>query len=290
MKVLISGAGIAGLTAAFWLRRFGFTPTIVERAESLVVGGYKIDVRGSAVEVLRRMGMYDAVVASSTHMQGSILVDRDGAILSRMDADAFGHRTGDDIEIVRGTLCRLLRDHTADVKIRFSDAIDSIAQTEGQARVTFAGGHSEIFDLVIGADGLHSNVRTIAFGEEFKFLRDLGIYLCVFSVPNYLDLDRVEVQYSEVGRIAQIWSTRDSESAKACFGFAAPAQPIGLRDRPQQENALRIAYDGVKWEVPRLLDMMSGASDWYFDVAVQTDMPSWTKGRVALAGDAGYCP
>ena len=109
---------------------------------------------------------------------------------------------------------------------------------------------------VIGADGLHSNVRRIVFGEELRFLRDLGLYLCVYSVPNYLNLDRMEIQYSELGRIAAIWSSRGDANAKACFGFAAPSLRIDLRDRAQQQQALRTVYEGIGWEVPRLLEMM----------------------------------
>src|SRR5262249_30911626 len=121
------------------------------------------------------------------------------------------------------------------------------------------------------------------------FLRDLGLYLCVFSVPNYLQLDRMEVQYSELGRIAAVWSSRGDENVKACFGFAAPSLRIDLRDRDQQQQALRTVYEGVGWEVPRLLEMMPTASDWYFDKAAQIVMPRWSQGRVALVGDAAYC-
>jgi 2-polyprenyl-6-methoxyphenol hydroxylase-like FAD-dependent oxidoreductase len=145
------------------------------------------------------------------------------------------------------------------------------------------------FDCVIGADGLHSNVRRIVFGEEPRFLRDLGLYLCVYSVPNYLKLDRMEIQYSELGRIAAIWSSLGDANAKACFGFAAPSLRIDLRDRVQQQQALRMVYEGIGWEVPRLLEMMPTASDWYFDTAAQIDMPRWSEGRVVLVGDAAYC-
>ena len=145
------------------------------------------------------------------------------------------------------------------------------------------------FDCVIGADGLHSNVRRIVFGEESQFLRDLGLYLCVYTVPNYLNLDRMEIQYSELGRIAAIWSSRGDANARACFGFAAPFLRIDLRDRVQQQEALRTVYKGIGWEVPRLLEMMPTAGDWYFDTAAQIDMPRWSQGRVVLVGDAAYC-
>jgi 2-polyprenyl-6-methoxyphenol hydroxylase-like FAD-dependent oxidoreductase len=288
MKVLISGAGPAGLTAAYWLRRYGYTPTIVERAPSLLIGGYKIDVRGAALEVLRQMGVHNAVVASHTDMQGAVLVDKEGNVVNRMSGHDFGHRVGGDVEIVRGTLCQILRDHLGDAELLFGDTIQEITQSSDSAQVQFTKNGVREFDVVIGADGLHSNVRRIVFGEESQFLRDLGLYLCVYSVPNYLKLDRMEIQYSELGRIAAIWSSRGDASAKACFGFAAPSR-IDLRDRNQQQQALRMVYDGIGWEVPRLLELMPTAADWYFDMAAQIDMPRWSQGRVVLVGDAAYC-
>jgi 2-polyprenyl-6-methoxyphenol hydroxylase-like FAD-dependent oxidoreductase len=289
MKILISGAGPAGLTSAYWLRRYGFNPTIVERAPSLLVGGYKIDVRGAALQVLRQMAVHDAVVAAHTDMQGAILVDKEGNIVNRMSGDDFGHRVGGDMEIVRGTLCQILKDHLGDVELLFGDTVQGITQSSDSTQVQFTKNGVRDFDLVIGADGLHSNVRRIAFGEEARFLRDLGLYLCVYSIPNYLQLDRMEFQYSELGRIAAIWSSRGDANAKACFGFAAPSVRIDLQDRDQQQQALRTVYAGIGWEVPRLLEMMPAASDWYFDTAAQIDMPRWSQGRVVLVGDAAYC-
>ena len=188
MKVLISGAGPAGLTAAYWLRRYGYSPTIVERAPSLLVGGYKIDVRGAALQVLRQMGVHDAVVAAHTDMQGALLVDKEGNVINRMSGDDFGHRVGGDVEIVRGTLCQILRDHLGEVELLFGDTIQGITQSANSTQVQFTKNGVREFDCVIGADGLHSNVRRIVFGEESRFLRDLGLYLCVYSVPNYLQL------------------------------------------------------------------------------------------------------
>lgn len=289
MKALISGAGPAGLTAAYWLRRYGFTPTIVERAPSLVIGGYKIDVRGAALQVLKEMGVHDAVMAAHTDMQGAQLVDKQGNVVKRMTGDDFGHRVGGDIEIVRGKLCQILKDHLGDVELLFGDTIQGVSQSSNSAQVQFTRNGVREFDLVIGADGLHSNVRRLVFGAEAQFLRDLGLYLCVFSVPNYLQLDRVEIQYSELGRIVAIWSSRGDANVKACFGFAAPSLRVDLRDRAQQEQALRTVYEGIGWEVPRLLEMMPTALDWYFDTAAQIDMPRWSQGRVVLVGDAAYC-
>jgi 2-polyprenyl-6-methoxyphenol hydroxylase-like FAD-dependent oxidoreductase len=166
MRVLTSGAGLAGLTAAYWLRRYGFTPTIVERAPSLLVGGYKIDVRGTALQVLKRMRIHDAVVAASTDMQGAALVDKDGKVINEMTGDAFGHRVGEDLEIVRGTLCRILMEKIPDVEFVFGGSIRTISQDSGRVRVEFTNNSPREFDLVIGADGLHSNVRSIVFSSS----------------------------------------------------------------------------------------------------------------------------
>ena len=132
-------------------------------------------------------------------------------------------------------------------------------------------------------------MRGLVFGDEARFVRDLGLYLCVYAVPNYLNLDRMEMQYSELGRVAAIWSSRGDANAKACFGFAVPSIRIDLRDRVQQQRVLTDVYKDIGWEVPRLLEMMPDAADYYFDAAAQVQMPYWSQGRVALAGDAGYC-
>ena len=263
MRIFISGAGIAGLTVAYWLRSYGFIPTVVERAPSLLAGGYKIDVRGTALEVLRRMRIHHAVVAAGTDMQGASLVDREGKVINEMSGDAFGHRVGEDVEIVRGALCQILKDNIADAEFIFGDSIRALSQRSDGVKVEFTKNSPREFDLVIGADGLHSNVRGIAFGEEARFIRDLGLYLCVYTVPNYLNLDRVEIQYSELGRIAAIWSSRGDANAKACFGFAAPSIHIDLRDRAQQQQVLTNVYKDIGLEVPTLLEMMPDAADYY---------------------------
>jgi 2-polyprenyl-6-methoxyphenol hydroxylase-like FAD-dependent oxidoreductase len=135
------------------------------------------------------MGIHDAVIAASTDMQGVLLVDRDGKFINKMSGDAFGHRERDDVEIVRGTLCQILMDHTSDAEFILGDSIQAISQYSDSVLVEFTKNCPRKFDLVIGADGLHSNVRGIVFGDESRFVRDLGLYLCVYTVPNYLNLD-----------------------------------------------------------------------------------------------------
>lgn len=289
MKILISGAGIAGLTAAYWLEKYSFKPTIVERAPTLLTGGYKIDVRGSALGVLRRMGIYDTVVAASTHMKGALLVDRKGKVINEMSGDAFGHRVDDDVEIIRGALCKILMDQIPDVEFIFGDSIQGITSFSNGVQVKFQNNQPREFDVVIGADGIHSNVRRIIFGNEKKFLQELGLYLSVFTVPNYLSLDRVEMQYSELGRVAAVWSSRGEPNMKACFGFTAPSAEVDLNDQTQQKQLIRKTYEDIGWEVPRLLQMMPNSTDFYFDAAAQVHMDHWFSNRIVLVGDAAYC-
>jgi 2-polyprenyl-6-methoxyphenol hydroxylase-like FAD-dependent oxidoreductase len=289
MRVLVSGAGPAGLTVAYWLKRYGFTPTLIESAPALRKGGYKIDVRGAALEVLRRMKIYDIITKASTDMQGALLVDKQGKIINEMSGDAFGHRTGDDLEIMRGTLCQILMDEIPQTEIIFGDSIRTVTQITDAVQVEFKQNNTRVFDLVIGADGLHSTVRQLVFGDESHFSHNLGIYLCVFTIPNYLNLDRMEIQYTELGRVAAIWSTRNETEARATFAFVSKIS-IEPRDLAAQQQLVRSVFEGIGGEVPKLLQMMPNALDFYFDVGAQIHMDRWSLNRVILLGDAAYCP
>src|SRR5439155_4571049 len=143
-------------------------------------------------------------------MQGALLVDKNGKVINEMTGDAFGHRVGEDLEIVRGTFCQILMDHIPDAKFIFGDSIRAISQSSDRVEVEFTKNSPREFALVLGADGLHSNVRAIAFGDESRFVRDLGLYLCVYTVPNYLKLDRMDAIF-RVGK-----SGRDLELSRRC--------------------------------------------------------------------------
>jgi 2-polyprenyl-6-methoxyphenol hydroxylase-like FAD-dependent oxidoreductase len=156
------------------------SPSASQRGER----GYKIDVRGTALQVLRRMGLHDVVVAASTAMQGALLVDKDGKVIKAMSGDAFGHRAGEDVEIIHGALCQILMDHVSEAEFIFGDSLQSISQSCDGVRVEFRMPSARQFDFVIGADGLHSNVRALVFGEARRFVHELGLNLCVYTVPN----------------------------------------------------------------------------------------------------------
>lgn len=179
-------------------------------------------------------------------------------------------------------------DQVLDAEFIFGDYISEISQFPDYLEVKFQNNKAREFDLVIGADGLHSNVRQLVFGEESLFSQELGLYLCVFTVPNYLNLDRVEMQYSELGRVASVWSASGEPQAKACFGFISP-EKVDLHNVKQQHQVLRTVYEGIGWEIPKFLEMMPDSPDFYFDAAAQIHMDHWSQGRVVLLGDAAYC-
>ncbi|MEV6038306.1 FAD-dependent monooxygenase [Nonomuraea sp. NPDC052116] len=286
-SILISGASIAGTATAYWLRRHGFDVTVVERAPALREGGYKVDIRGVALQVIERMGLMEAVRAASTDMRIATHYDARGRKIAAMDADLFGGRTGDDAEIMRGDLNELLYDLTRhDVEYVFDDSVTGIA---ADGTVTFERSAPRRFDLVVGADGAHSNTRRIAFGEESRYARDLGYYISICTVPNTLGLDREEAVHVAPGRTANVYSTRQDTRAKALFMWSSEPLAYDHRDVEGQKELLVKAMAGVGWEVPALLESVRDAKDFYFDSVTQIHMDRWSKGRVVLVGDAAYC-
>jgi len=288
-SVLISGAGVAGPALAYWLRRYGFDPTVVERAPALRTGGYKVDVRGAGTEVLKRMGIYPAARELDTGMRQITYVKRDGRPITVLDANLVMGRRGDDIEIMRTDLTRVLYDATKDdVEYVLGDAIASMTQVADGVRVTFERGAPRTFDLVVGADGLHSATRRMALGEVP--LSHLGAYISIFTVPNHLRLDREEMMYAEPGRMVFAYSTGPDEPAKAGFAFASARLDLDRRDVAAQKQLVKDAFAASGWAVPRFLSALDAADDFYLDSLSQVEMPRWSAGRVALIGDAAHCP
>lgn len=287
--VLISGAGVAGTTLAYWLVRHGFRPTVVERAPAPRTGGYKIDVRGAALDVASRMGILDELRRRSTEVRSATFVNDEGRPIATMDGDLFGGRTHGDVELLRGDLNQVLHDAADGVEYLFGDSITSLAEQAGGVDVSFERGAPRTFDLVVGADGLHSTTRRLSFGAEAEFVRDLAHHVAVYSVPNHLGLDREEVTYPMPGKTAIVYSTRHDTGAKAMFLFASAPTDHDLSDPTAQKRHLAETFSDARWEVPQLLSEVGRAPDFYFDSFSQVAMDSWSRGRVALVGDAAYC-
>jgi 2-polyprenyl-6-methoxyphenol hydroxylase-like FAD-dependent oxidoreductase len=288
--VLISGAGVAGQALAYWLRRLGFTPVVVERAPAPRDGGQAVDLRGAAIEVARRTGILDAARAARTGTRGTSYVNSAGKRLASLNG-AFGVIDARDVEIVRGDLVSILYEAARnDVEYIFDDSISSLTEAADGVTVTFERSAPRTFHLVVGADGLHSRVRGLAFGPESRFIDHLGLYLAVVTIPNDLKLDHWQLIYVTPGKSVTVTSARGNREARAIFFFASEPLDYDHRDPGQQQELLAAAFAGAGWEVPGLLTAMREAPDFYLDSVSQVRMGSWSSGRVTLVGDAGYCP
>lgn len=290
-RVLIAGASIAGPALAHWLAHYGAEVTVVERAPGLRPGGQAVDARGVAREVIRRMGLDGTVRAARTETAGAHLVDEDGIVLQTFGAEDDG---GDgfiaDIEILRGDLSEVLHDATRDrVEYLFGDRIATLTQDPDGVDVTFAGGSECRFDLVIGADGLHSSLRALAFGPHERYLRHLGHAMAFYTVPNEFRLDRWLLDCVVPGRSAGLRPIRDAALGMALFSFAATEAELAVRDADAQKALLRDKMAGLGWLTPRILAHADAADDFYLDAVAQVVMDAWSTGRVALLGDAAFC-
>lgn len=291
-RVLISGAGIAGPALAYWLRRYGYDVTVVERAAQPRPGGQAIDVRGVARTVVERMGLMPAVRAAALDQKGFAYVNASGRMGARMPVDLFGGEgIVSEIEILRGDLAQVLLDATRDVEYRYGDAIAALDQDEHGVRVTFESGARDAYDLVIGADGTHSRTRALAFGPESAFAHPLGVQMAYFTTPIRTPVDGWFLMYNAPGqRVAAIRPDRDGR-AKAMLAYAASDESLeNPRDLAVRQREFRAAFDGVGWLAPQLLDSMADAPDFYVDSLAQVKMDGWSRGRVALLGDAACSP
>ncbi|MFJ2837147.1 FAD-dependent monooxygenase [Nocardia sp. NPDC087230] len=289
-RVLVAGASIAGPALAHWLHRRGAEVTVVERAPALRPGGQAVDARGVSREVIRRMGLDARVRAARTETAGAHTVDATGTVLETVRADDDG---GDgyiaEIEILRGDLSQVLYDDTRDdVEYLFGDRIATLTQDPDGVDVTFESGDRRRFDLVIGADGLHSALRAMVFGPHERFLRHLGLVLAFYSVPNEFGLDRWLIEYQQSGRSAILRPLRDTTRAMAIFSFPSGDFDIDHRDIAAQQRLLRERMAGMGWSTSRILAHLDDTPDFYLDQVAQVVMERWSNGRVGLLGDAAF--
>lgn len=285
--VLISGAGIAGPALALWLARYGFRPTVVEVAPRLRVGGQAVDFRGAThLGVLERMGVLEDLRALRTGGTAMRFVDEAGRKLMELPADF----AGGDIEVLRGDLTRVLYEHTIGAtEYLFGDSITALVETPDGVDVAFASERRRMFDLVIGADGVHSTVRRLAFGPEEQYVSHLGYYAATWTVPNDLGLGRDTRHYNVPGKMASVGGDhRDPAKATAFAVWASPVLDYDRHDLHQQRRVLADVFGNLGWRVPHLLAALPDASDLYFDAICRVDLDSWWQGRVALLGDAAW--
>lgn len=290
IRVLVSGASIAGPALAHWLHRRGAEVTVVEQAPGLRPGGQAVDARGVAKEAIRRMGLDDAVRAVCTDTAGAYTVDVDGHVLethSAEDHDGDGYIS--EIEVLRGDFAQVLYDDTKNnVEYVFGDRIDELSQDADGVDVTFASGGRRRFELVIGADGLHSSLREMVFGPREQFVRHLGLVLAFYTVPNEFGLDRWAFDCHVGGRSAGLRPIHDAKEAIAMVSFPASDFDIDHRDVEAQKRLVREQMADFGWKAPQILARLADTPDFYLDQVAQVVMDRWSSGRVGLLGDAAF--
>ena len=291
-EILISGAGVAGTAAAYWLREAGFGVTVVERAAAPRPGGQTVDLRGAGRTVVERMGLLDQIRAMTVSQRGIAWVDSSGRRRAEMPVEAFGGRgiVSDD-EILRGDLAAILYEAAqAGVNYLFDDTITALQQDMNGVLVSFEKVAQRRFDLVVGADGLHSVARRLAFGAEREALHSLGLLNAWFTIPAEIGLDDWYLMYNAPGgRVISIRPGRLATEQKAALSVRS-TESFERGDIDGQIELLERHFANVGWEAPRLLRAARTAPDFYLDSMGQVRLDRWSQGRVVLLGDAGYCP
>ncbi|HEY1175110.1 MAG TPA: FAD-dependent monooxygenase [Phytomonospora sp.] len=285
MDVLISGAGVAGPTLAHFLARTGHRATVVELAADLRSSGNPVDVRGEAVAVADSMGVMPRLREAATDVDGLRFIGPTGRPAGYIDMRAFQGAAGDrEVEVPRGSLASVLYEAGRDdAEYVFGDSIATLEQDPGGVDVTFRKGAPRRFDLVVGADGLHSTTRRIAFGPERDYVRGIGMY--VAGMPIDEEIGRDVLMYNTPGRMLALHPSRGR--ALAAFIFRHPVvEDLDHRDTERHRSIVTAAYAHDGWRVPELLDRVRDADDLYFDAVSRVEIDTWTKGRVTLLGDA----
>ena len=292
MRIAISGAGIAGSTLAFWLLRRGHAVTLIEAAPALRTGGYMIDFWGVGYDVAERMGLLPAIRDAGYDVQDVRFVDRRGRTTGSISAKTMARELGGRFtSLPRGDLAGILFAALEDrAEVLFGVTIAAIDDRGGEARLTLSDGRERAFDLVIGADGLHSQVRALTFGPEATFEVDLGYYAAAFRAYNYRPRDELAyVSHAEPGRqISRSAERRDRTMFLLVFSADRRGGPAPV-SAAECKTAIARVFSGDQWEWPAIEQALEAVSEVYFDRVGQIIMPAWTKGRVALVGDAAAC-
>lgn len=294
MRVLISGAGIAGPTLAYWLAHYGFQPTLIESAPRLRTGGYVIDFWGAGFDIADKMGLLPEIRERGYMVSEVRIVNKNGKRVAGFPADAFSAMTHDRyVSLPRGDLAAAIFGKIdGKVETIFGDSVELIQQSDSGVHVTFKSGATRDFDLIIGADGLHSRVRQLVFGGEDRFEKYLGYKVAAFQAKGYRPRDElVYLMYTQVGQQVGRFSMRGD---RTMFLFIFKDEdPSGADDIQRQKALLRQRFGNSGWECPQILDALDSADELYFDRVSQIRMDPqhglWSRGRVSLVGDAAFC-
>jgi 2-polyprenyl-6-methoxyphenol hydroxylase-like FAD-dependent oxidoreductase len=291
MRVLVSGASIAGPVLAYWLTSHGFRVTVVERAPTLrATGGHAVDLFRPALSISEKMGVLPRIEERATGTSRMTVHREKARRPVRADLSKVFRAASDrHVEVMRDDLSEIYYDAARDdVEYVFGDSITAISP-DGEVR--FEKAAPRRFDLVVGADGLHSNVRRLVFGDESRFSAFIGAYFGVLALPDVSGLDGELLMHVGVGRTAGMYRARHLGDARALFLFRSERElDLHHHDVPRQKGLLRGRFAGMHPDVDRWLDALDGDSAFYFDSITQVRMDTWSQGRVALVGDAGYCP
>ncbi|WP_329259003.1 FAD-dependent monooxygenase [Streptomyces sp. NBC_01478] len=291
-SVLVSGASIAGPAVAYWLHRYGFDVTVVEKAGTVRGGGYPIDIRGTALEAVRRMGLLPQLQKAHVNTHRITFLDADGGTVAALRPESMAIGADGDLEVRRGDLTEILYDAVRDsVAFMFDDSIAALDDRSDGVEVTFHSGVRRTFDVVIGADGLHSNTRRLILGPEERFHHCLGACFAGFTLPNHLGLSSEGLLWNTPGRSAALYAVGSGQDVFGLLTFRRSDPPFdAFRNPDAQRELLAATFPDDRWEIPRMVAEMRSAEDLFFDVVSQIRMTSWSAGRVALIGDAAYAP